>query len=396
MFSKTISRGVRARFCLCGLYATRRVAQLPAHSEVVAECFVKAAAGSRSLMSLCIGKSQGMASDLRAASHLGQWHAPMRAPMRAYVAARARWQQSAPKRWELFPDELAEEQVHRLVAGCAQVQPVRQVRVPVRLRLQLRPQVQHRHAELHAQLPTRSCVLTCSEAHRVLSAVLRDDSIGVGHSPRVVRCLRSTRTCHLVCALRERCAVVDAVLSLAVDEPIRLVYGRRSDDDSGVGTDAPHVLHYGAHIVEVLVERHMLLFTTVSTRDVSMSVSPIAEQRDQVSKGPASMMFGLATKYQRVLTDQCGVDRRCVGVLRHNITTSQSTCLIRPFSTASLAPKKMVTSAGGRMPSGKTLASRCNAQAVLYPLYPRKTTSACRSAEVSQLCCDAASGSPES
>jgi len=34
------------------------------------------------------------------------------------------WQQSAPERWEVFPDQLAEEQVYRLVAGGAEMQPV--------------------------------------------------------------------------------------------------------------------------------------------------------------------------------------------------------------------------------------------------------------------------------
>ncbi len=46
------------------------------------------------------------------------------APTRLCLADGAQQQQSAPKRWELFPDELAEEQVHRLVAGGAEVQPV--------------------------------------------------------------------------------------------------------------------------------------------------------------------------------------------------------------------------------------------------------------------------------
>jgi hypothetical protein len=41
------------------------------------------------------------------------------------------------------------------------VQAVRQVRVPVRLRLQLRPEVQHRDAQLQAESPARRGILPC-------------------------------------------------------------------------------------------------------------------------------------------------------------------------------------------------------------------------------------------
>ena len=101
-------------------------------------------------MSLWIGKSHRITSDLRTfLSHVITFTKRLR-KQSDYPLAQPRVAKSSPQRWEVIPDELNQEQVHCLVAGGTEVQAVRQVRVPIRLRLHLRPKIQHRGAQLQA------------------------------------------------------------------------------------------------------------------------------------------------------------------------------------------------------------------------------------------------------